>query len=220
MATGQAPDGRKVQVTLKDVAALAAWPTCRTSDTNGAGLHGDGGMDLRTAVRLTGWRTTRSKVWGGSIAFPRRASEPRRTTSGGDVSNSAGAACATNGFWCDADWLGCRDGRWRPVEPGTFPLIDGTLDRVGRLRGDGDAIVGPVLQGSIEAVMASEPWPPCRVAPLDMAPIEVSRISPAISRERTAKVITRVIVCVITAGRRHRPISAKREAFCGLEMAR
>src|SRR5574343_1805328 len=27
-------------------------PTPRTSDTNGAGVHGDGGMDLRTAVTL------------------------------------------------------------------------------------------------------------------------------------------------------------------------
>lgn len=27
-----------------------------------------------------------------------------------------------NGGWGAADWLHCRDGRWRPVEPGTFPL--------------------------------------------------------------------------------------------------
>ena len=31
----------------------------------------------------------------------------------------------TNGHWRDADWLFCRDGKWRPVEPGTFPLVDG-----------------------------------------------------------------------------------------------
>jgi DNA (cytosine-5)-methyltransferase 1 len=42
----------------------------------------------------------------------------------------------TNGFWQDADWLGCRDGKWRPVEPGTFPLANGTASRVGRLRAD------------------------------------------------------------------------------------
>lgn len=29
---------------------LATWPTPRTSDTNGPGRHGDGGLDLRTAV--------------------------------------------------------------------------------------------------------------------------------------------------------------------------
>lgn len=32
-----------------------------------------------------------------------------------------------------ADWLYCRDGKWRPVEPGTFPLADAAPARVGRL---------------------------------------------------------------------------------------
>jgi len=39
----------------------------------------------------------------------------------------------TNGFWRDADWLFCRDGKWRPVEPGTFPLAHGSPARVGRM---------------------------------------------------------------------------------------
>ncbi|WP_175992652.1 DNA cytosine methyltransferase [Burkholderia vietnamiensis] len=46
----------------------------------------------------------------------------------------------TNGVWRDADWLLCRDGRWRPVEPGTFPLAHGAPARVGRLRAYGNAI--------------------------------------------------------------------------------
>jgi len=46
----------------------------------------------------------------------------------------------TNGFWRAADWLICRDGKWRPVEPGTFPLADGAPARVGRLRAYGNAI--------------------------------------------------------------------------------
>ncbi|MFI9559023.1 hypothetical protein [Nonomuraea endophytica] len=33
-------------------AVMRLLPTPRTSDTNGAGLHGDGGMDLRTAISL------------------------------------------------------------------------------------------------------------------------------------------------------------------------
>lgn len=49
-----------------------------------------------------------------------------------------------HGFWSDADWLGCRDGKFRPVEPGTFPLAHGVPARVGRLRGYGNAIVPPV----------------------------------------------------------------------------
>jgi DNA (cytosine-5)-methyltransferase 1 len=39
-----------------------------------------------------------------------------------------------------ADWLRCRDGKWRPVEPGTFPLAHGSPARVGRLRAYGNAI--------------------------------------------------------------------------------
>lgn len=61
-----------------------------------------------------------------------------------------------NGFWRDADWLFCRDGKWRPVEPGTFPLVArfakslghgksslramAGRNRTGRLKGYGNAI--------------------------------------------------------------------------------
>jgi DNA (cytosine-5)-methyltransferase 1 len=50
------------------------------------------------------------------------------------------AAGPTNGFWRDADWLLCRDEKWRPVRPGSFPLADGAPSRVGRLRAYGNAI--------------------------------------------------------------------------------
>ncbi len=49
----------------------------------------------------------------------------------------------TNGFWRSSDWLRCRDDRWRPVEPGTFPLAHGAAARVGRLRGYGNGLVAP-----------------------------------------------------------------------------
>jgi len=59
----------------------------------------------------------------------------------------------TNGHWRDADWLFCRDGKWRPVEPGTFPLAHGSAQRVGRLRGYGNAIVAQAAQTFIESMM-------------------------------------------------------------------
>jgi len=56
---------------------------------------------------------------------------------------------APHGGWGDADWLFCRDGRWRPVEPGTFPLVDGFSARLGRLRAYGNAIVPQVAAAFI-----------------------------------------------------------------------
>ncbi|WP_080409078.1 DNA cytosine methyltransferase [Burkholderia ubonensis] len=57
----------------------------------------------------------------------------------------------TNGFWRTADWLLCRDGKWRPVEPGTFPLVDGAPARVGRLRAYGNAVNAEAAVAWIEA---------------------------------------------------------------------
>lgn len=74
-----------------------------------------------------------------------------------------------NGFWRDADWLFCRDEKWRPVEPGTFPLVDGAAarmgrvepgvarvassNRVGRLKGYGNAINAQAAAAFIRAYM-------------------------------------------------------------------
>jgi len=74
---------------------------------------------------------------------------PAGSVHGGGV----GGAGPTNGFWRDADWLGCRDAKWRPVEPGTFPLAHGATARVGRLRGYGNAINAEAAKAFIEAVM-------------------------------------------------------------------
>lgn len=59
----------------------------------------------------------------------------------------------TNGHWRAADWLLCRDGRWRPVEPGASPLANGAPARVGRLRAYGNAIVAPQAEAFINAYL-------------------------------------------------------------------
>jgi len=87
-----------------------------------------------------------------------------------------GQASFTNGFWRDAEWLWCRDGKWRAVEPAPLGLADGLADslgrmrlasgkevffplitkgknRVGRLRGYGNALCAPVAEGFIRAYM-------------------------------------------------------------------
>lgn len=57
--------------------------------------------------------------------------------------------------WADADWIPCRDGKARPVEPGTFPLAHGAPARVGRLRAYGNAIVAEAAATFIRAADAA-----------------------------------------------------------------
>jgi DNA (cytosine-5)-methyltransferase 1 len=61
------------------------------------------------------------------------------------------------GFWSDADWIACRDGKARPVEPGTFPLAHGAPARVGRLRAYGNAICAEAARAFIGAVLDAAP---------------------------------------------------------------
>ncbi|EDX0373179.1 DNA cytosine methyltransferase [Salmonella enterica] len=87
--------------------------------------------------RLSGWQDSQREVVNGS-------------------SGCNSAACGTNavnGVWRDADWLFCRDGKWRPVKPGIKPLVNGTPGRVGQLRAYGNAIVAPVAETFIRAYM-------------------------------------------------------------------
>jgi DNA (cytosine-5)-methyltransferase 1 len=77
--------------------------------------------------------------------------EIRHADGSGDASGARPGP--TNGQWSAADWLCCRDGKWRAVEPGTFPLAHGAPARVGRLRAYGNAIVAQVAQAFIEVCM-------------------------------------------------------------------
>lgn len=62
----------------------------------------------------------------------------------GEVYTCSGLPDQNHGPWSNADWLLCRDGKFRPVESGTFPLANGVPARVVRLRGYGNAIVPQV----------------------------------------------------------------------------
>lgn len=67
--------------------------------------------------------------------------------------DSASASSPTRGFWANAEWIYCRDGKWRPIEPGSFPLVTGATARILRLRGYGDAICAPVAAEFVKAYM-------------------------------------------------------------------
>ena len=74
---------------------------------------------------------------------------------GRPVSDGPDRPGPTNGFWGSADWLACRDGKWRPVEPGLEPLAHGLPARVGRLRGYGNAINPHAAAQFVTAFMES-----------------------------------------------------------------
>ena len=79
------------------------------------------------------------------------------TNPGRDGSNKqrVGTPGFVNGFWKDAEWIYCRDGKYRPTKSSIFPLASGVPARVGRLRGYGNAIN---TQVAIEFIRAYMEW--------------------------------------------------------------
>lgn len=135
------------------------------ADSDNAGLEGRKGMPERSAECPAGsgnmdGRMGDSKHEGlnpnpltGSISQSKNKGwmlKPEGPDARGNVLQNSGP---TNGYWRDADWLFCRDDKWRPVEPGTSPLADGVAGRVGKLRAYGNAIVAPVAEEFIRAYM-------------------------------------------------------------------
>lgn len=134
---------------------------CRTT-AKPSGLRNSGSMAYTNSERLQGqWQDSHQERWEGS--------DVRQIgLCGGARSNRP---LEVNGFWRDADWLFCRDGKWRPVESGTFPLVArfakslghgksslramAGRNRTGRLKGYGNAINAQAAAAFITAYMES-----------------------------------------------------------------
>ncbi|EDS6805955.1 DNA cytosine methyltransferase [Salmonella enterica subsp. enterica serovar Legon] len=131
------------------------------SPAKSTGLCSAGGMGDANLTRLEGL--------GGNDCAAEWKGQTRSATSPGVHLRTL----EVNGFWRDADWLLCRDGKWRPVESGTFPLVDGAAarlgrvepgvarvassNRVGRLKGYGNAINAQAAAEFIRAYMRVSP---------------------------------------------------------------
>lgn len=108
----------------------------------------------RESAEIEAGRKSQSEYTGELPSRSRRCAVSDIQQSAGMGSISATHTNPRQGFWSNADWLGCRDGKLRPVEPGTFPLANGISARVGRLRGYGNAIVPQVAAEFIKAFMS------------------------------------------------------------------
>lgn len=143
---------------------LADPGSARAGRNAGAGAGSEGGPLLRSVGDASGAHGAMGRV--ADADRERWSLEPKRNggpTTGGDVQPGADAdrrgrilhrPSPTNGLWGNPDWLLCRDQKWRPVRPGTFPLADaGTVrNRVGTLRGAGNALALAQAVAFIEAV--------------------------------------------------------------------
>ncbi|WP_447779418.1 DNA cytosine methyltransferase [Variovorax boronicumulans] len=127
------------------------------ANANDTRSQGRGGVSERAAECAAGPRGVAHGLADsvGGVDSSSGAWTDQRAVARGDgaVQAERGDPRPVNGLWRDADWLFCRDGKWRPVEPGTFPLAHGSPARVGRLRGYGNAINAEAAKAFIEAVM-------------------------------------------------------------------
>ncbi|MBE8634335.1 DNA cytosine methyltransferase, partial [Salmonella enterica] len=141
---------------------------------NGRLAHTDNDSRER---RLSGWQDSQREVVNGSsgcgstdsrLAYADNEQRPLTLPARGyeDISrqwnknseaiagfSSDSGTSPVNGFWRGADWLFCRDGKWRAVEPGLKPLVNGLAGHVGQVRAYGNAIVAPVAEAFIKAYM-------------------------------------------------------------------
>lgn len=107
----------------------------------------DGGMADSNSIGLHGRRPSQTSD-GRDAAWV----EPQRFCNAGGLGHNSRPSAPLLGR-DTADWLFCRDGKWRPVEPGTLPLAHEAPARVGRLRGYGNAIDAETLTQFYAAVI-------------------------------------------------------------------
>lgn len=87
--------------------------------------------------------------WVGRVVNPSSPQRKKQPVSVAAIQRYTGLSCGS--FWGDAIHVPCADGKRRPVKPSIFPLAHGVPNRVGTLRGAGNAIVPQVAKEFIEA---------------------------------------------------------------------
>lgn len=116
-------------------------------------------------ARLEGWRIneyqrsdkliigTNGMVSGMVQPDSNRCEERNQTASTMGQRRSVDTTSRPNHFWSESEWVYCRDEKFRPIEPGTFPLVDGNSGNMGAVRAYGNAIVAPLATAFIGAYL-------------------------------------------------------------------
>lgn len=159
---GAGTSGRQGGMNIQTAAQLAGWPTPTATDGRGGvsgwqspqreTVNGQARCDCTDCRMAYPYDQQRSLTLppGGSEHVPAEWNQDPETLTGCGSDSRPGPV---NGFWRDADWLHCRDGKWRPVKPGLKPLVDGTSGRVGRLRAAGNGLTLQAAIAFIRTVM-------------------------------------------------------------------
>ena len=132
-------DGQHSGMADADCSMLQTW----AGDRLGIGAEGISGRASAHTGDMGYPNRSGQREHGGAVAI--QAQQPSSECSG------------SNTFWDDAECLLGSDGKTRRVKPGVRLLVDGVPNRVGRLRGYGNAIVPPLAAEVIKAFMEVMP---------------------------------------------------------------
>jgi len=133
------------------------------ADTLGKGLqgHGKSGQEQVSQERQREKRhSAESSLWNSSVGYSEHdgshEAEIRRSTGLGEAEGRMLELERSDSvFWGSSEVIYCRDGKYRPIstQPALFPLAHGVSNRVGILRGAGNAIVPQAAAEIIKAYM-------------------------------------------------------------------
>ncbi len=134
------------------------------SQFSGVAYDNNTGLEGRNERRnSTDKRATWPLGMAGGVAdtvngqFQETRPRPNGRTGQPRIGEELGRPGPTNGYWRAADWLRCKDDKWRPVEPSAFPLANGAANRMGLLRGYGNAINAAQAEEFIRAAIEYAP---------------------------------------------------------------
>jgi hypothetical protein len=112
------------------------WPTPKAQNANSPGIHGQGGMDLQTAVKL--WPTPNARDWKDSGPTQGNRHSPNLGTIAQALSNAGNARPVERERQCGGDKQIARRGKdnggrakideireWWAVEPSVCSVVDG-----------------------------------------------------------------------------------------------